>query len=323
MMMIHRTLTKLTFGGTHQPATMEISAISVDLSGKELWPSGASVLAAFLPKCTYVLYMYLGLYPLLILQSDIPNTLSDIRALTHLDVSSSDIGQLVPPEGWEAHANGTHYRQHGGDWTITVPAGAQPLGVIAIAIAIPDMGVLSVLSLKNNALGTKEAGKVLGEMLKENSVLKELDLSDNRYYNGGWFGWKTDPEFAEELAAGIKDNGAISSVNLLKNNIGVAQADDLVSILKDHPTLKSLCGNKGNETALDMSGKVNGAADAIMLVTEIIDNGVISTFTFSGDHHDGSGLQWKRPRYIWRHHALGIPPKVHVSIRYVPTTDAT
>ena len=61
-------------------------------------------------------------------------------------------------------------------------------------------------------------------------------------------------------------------MNLLKNDIGVAQAEDLVIILKDHPTLKSLCGNKGNETALDMSGKMNGAADAIMLVAEIIDN---------------------------------------------------
>jgi hypothetical protein len=54
MMMIHRTLTKLTFGATNHPATLEISMISADLSWKELGPSGASVLAAFLPKCTYV-----------------------------------------------------------------------------------------------------------------------------------------------------------------------------------------------------------------------------------------------------------------------------
>ena len=51
MMMIHRTLTKLTFGATNQPATMEISMISADLSRKELGPSGASALAAFLHKC--------------------------------------------------------------------------------------------------------------------------------------------------------------------------------------------------------------------------------------------------------------------------------
>jgi hypothetical protein len=37
-------------------------------------------------------------------------------------------------------------------------------------------------------------------------------------------------------------------VNLLKNKINVTQAENLVRILKEHPTLKSLCGNKGDET---------------------------------------------------------------------------
>jgi hypothetical protein len=67
------------------------------------------------------------------------------------------------------------------------------------------------------------------------------------------------------------------SVNLLKNDIGVEQAGALVIILKEHPTLKSLCGNKGEETELDMSGKMNGAEDAIMLAAEIIDNGALSS----------------------------------------------
>jgi hypothetical protein len=43
------------------------------------------------------------------------------------------------------------------------------------------------------------------------------------------------------------------SVNLLQNTIGIDQA--LASILKEHPTLKSLCGNSGEETELDMSNK--------------------------------------------------------------------
>jgi hypothetical protein len=71
-------------------------------------------------------------------------------------------------------------------------------------------------------------------------------------------------------------NRAILSVNLLKNSIGVDQAEALVIILKEHPTLKSLCGNKGNETELDMSGKMDGAEDAIMLAAEVVDNGGLS-----------------------------------------------
>jgi hypothetical protein len=72
-------------------------------------------------------------------------------------------------------------------------------------------------------------------------------------------------------------------VNLLKNSIGVGQAKDLVSILKEHPTLKSLCGNKGNETELDMSVKVNGAGDAIMLAAEVVDNRAMTSLNLASN----------------------------------------
>ena len=50
----------------------------------------------------------------------------------------------------------------------------------------------------------------------------------------------------------ILAKGALASVNILNNNIGAEHAQKLVAILKEHATLKSLCGNKGNETELDM-----------------------------------------------------------------------
>ena len=80
------------------------------------------------------------------------------------------------------------------------------------------------------------------------------------------------------------DNRAISSVNLLLNDIGIDQAENLVGILKEHPTLKSLCGNTGNETELDMSSKMGGAADAIMLVPEIVDNMVMTSLNLSDNN---------------------------------------
>jgi hypothetical protein len=75
-------------------------------------------------------------------------------------------------------------------------------------------------------------------------------------------------------------NGAISSVNLLQNPIGIDQAKALASILKEHPTLKSICGNSGEETELDMSGKEIGAEGAIMLAPEIAGNGALTKLTF-------------------------------------------
>jgi hypothetical protein len=72
-------------------------------------------------------------------------------------------------------------------------------------------------------------------------------------------------------------NRAISSVNFLKNEIGTEQAQALASIFKMHSTLKSLCGNKGDEIELDMRGKMSGAGDAVMLAAEIVDNGALAS----------------------------------------------
>jgi hypothetical protein len=83
------------------------------------------------------------------------------------------------------------------------------------------------------------------------------------------------------LANAIPNMEAISSINLLQNNLNTDQAGALVSMLKKHPTLKSLCGNEGDETELEMSSKMSGAGDAIMLVAEIVDNGALLHFDIS------------------------------------------
>jgi hypothetical protein len=90
----------------------------------------------------------------LIPRSDIPDTLSGIRALTSLDVSHNDVGQLVLPEGWSEnqglyggidgykHTDGREQNENPG----------KPEGIIAIANVIPDMGVLASLNLADNRL---------------------------------------------------------------------------------------------------------------------------------------------------------------------------
>jgi Ran GTPase-activating protein (RanGAP) involved in mRNA processing and transport len=113
-------------------------------------------------------------------------------------------------------------------------------------------------------------------MLAVNTVLKQLDLS----------GCNMQTDSTKAFAVGIRDNGAISSVNVLFNDIGTEQAQALANILKEHATLKSLCGNKGNETELDMSGKQFkrlGAEGAIMLAPEIADNGALTKLDISGN----------------------------------------
>ena len=90
------------------------------------------------------------------------------------------------------------------------------------------------------------------------------------------------PEGVIALSNAISANGALVSANLLNNGIDAEQAQNLATVLKEHATLKSLCGNTGDETELDMSGKGIGADGAIMLVPEIAVNGALAKFTFSG-----------------------------------------
>ena len=81
------------------------------------------------------------------------------------------------------------------------------------------------------------------------------------------------------------------TANLLNNRIGVEQAQKLVAVLKEHPTLKSLCGNKGDETELDMSGKEIGADGAIMLVPEIVTNGALTSLNLAGNRLFAEGAK--------------------------------
>jgi hypothetical protein len=50
------------------------------------------------------------------------------------------------------------------------------------------MRALSLLSLKDNRLATKEGGKALVQALTINSTLKELDVSSNNWQEYGTFG---------------------------------------------------------------------------------------------------------------------------------------
>jgi Ran GTPase-activating protein (RanGAP) involved in mRNA processing and transport len=93
------------------------------------------------------------------------------------------------------------------------------------------------------------------------------------------------------LANVIPDMGALSSVNLLKNGVLMEQAKALANILKEHPTLKSLCGNSGEETELGMSGKEIGAEGAIMLAPEIAGNGSLTSLDISDNYLSAEGTK--------------------------------
>jgi hypothetical protein len=142
-----------------------------------------------------------------------------------------------------------------------------------------------VLNLASNNLGalvlpegwTKNFGEVDG---KYGNVFTHADGTKQMEHPG-------KPEGIIALANAIPDMGALSSVNLLKNVITFEQAQNLAGILIKHPALKSLCGNSGDETELDMRGKDISidAGGAIMLAAEILGNRALTKLIFGGDRY--------------------------------------
>ena len=116
----------------------------------------------------------------------------------------------------------------------------------------------------------------LGAALKASATVTDLNISKNDLKS------KDIAGFAEHL----RDMGSLSSVNLLKNGIGVDQANALVKIKEAKPNLKTLCGFTLEETELDMSKQGLTPGDAVLLASDIPDMGSLSKFTFSGDHRE-------------------------------------
>jgi hypothetical protein len=149
---------------------------------------------------------------------------------------------------------------------------------IILASELPDKGALLRLDMSDNEINfniSGEAaavpGKALADALAANTVLTELNLCKNYL----------KPEFIRELAVGIGDNGAISSINLLKNKIPVEQAQELVKIMQTKENLTTLCGLSREETELDFSDQHLGAGDAMLIANDISDMKAISSLNLA------------------------------------------
>jgi hypothetical protein len=161
------------------------------------------------------------------------------------------------------------------------------VGPAAIVDAIKDNGAPSSINLLKNAIPVEQAQELVKIMQANENLTSLCGLSRE----------ETELDFSgQNLGAGdvvlianeISNMGAILSVNFLKTKIGVVQAKALASILKEHPTLKSLCGNSGEETELDMSDKAMYAGHGIMLVPEIADNGALIKLDIRGGNLIGA-----------------------------------
>jgi hypothetical protein len=242
-----------------------------------------------------------GTYGAVALAKGVAEGLRDNGALTSLDMSSNNLGGVILAPGWKSQQKGSrtlYYQEGAKTGQFNSPPGCGPLGIIALANAIPDMGAISSVNLLKNKIGIDQADALVS-MLNEHPTLKSLCGNTGNETELDMSGKMNGPEDAIMLVAEIAGNGAILSVNLLQNKTGIDQAKILASILKEHATLKSLCGNTGDETELNMRDKKMGAGDAIMLAAEIVDNGALTSLNLASNDIGG----YKDKTYPYTFHA--------------------
>jgi hypothetical protein len=95
------------------------------------------------------------------------------------------------------------------------------IGIIALANAIPDMGVLTRLDISEN--GLRVAGtKALTEGLKGNQIMTELNISSNGMGRSG----------AIALVNAMPDMGVLTSLNLSSNLLKAKGAKIVAGAIK-------------------------------------------------------------------------------------------
>jgi hypothetical protein len=134
-----------------------------------------------------------------------------MRALTSLDISENSLyaeGTKLLAGALKNNQIMTALNISSNDITSDGVGYVDMSGVAALADAMPGMRAMSKLNLSENSIITRQAGKALADMLKANSVLTELNISNCADYTGDSDG----PGFAQELAVGISGNGALTKL---------------------------------------------------------------------------------------------------------------
>ena len=127
-------------------------------------------------------------------------------------------------------------------------------------------GALTSLNMSKNSLLNKESGKALADALKENSTLRELDVSNN--YEVYVKSSQDGVGFAEELAIGVSASRALVKFDISKNGLYAAGGKALAEALNGNQVMTelNLAGNSlglvTRNGAADMSGVI-AVSDAI------------------------------------------------------------
>ena len=166
-------------------------------------------------------------------------------------------------------------------------------GLVALAKALRINRTLSVVNVLNNRIDLSDIDDRVSQItavFMESSSLTSICGFKESQTEADFAGCGLDQADARLLEVELSCSSRFTSINLIRNEFGVAAAEGLVKIKASNPDLKTLCGAigpYGNEVELDLntSSTEFAAADAVLYASDLQSNPAFSALckvTFSG-----------------------------------------
>jgi hypothetical protein len=221
------------------------------------------------------------------------DVIPDMGALTSLDISDNGLhaeGTKLLAEALKSNQIMTALNISSNNMTYDGDKDFEDMsGVAALADAMPGMRALSKLVMRQNNIHGAEAGKAFADMLAQNTVVKELDLSSQK---AGTYGDALDAAFLKEFAAGISDNGAMTKIDISSNDIRAEGGKALATALKGNQVIMGL-NISSNELGIN-SDYGRDTSGVIAIADAIPDMGAMTRLNISNNQLCG---HWKTPDF--------------------------
>ena len=161
-----------------------------------------------------------------------------IRALAKFDISQNDLyaaGTKAIAEALKDNQTLTELGISSNDMDLIYGVRRGEMsGIIALAGAIPTMGAMVKFDVSSNNLRA-EGGKALGEALKDNQVLQELNVAGNMLIYKADANSEADTDMAGVIAISnaIPTMGAMTSLNISNNQLNAEGAKHIAAALPE------------------------------------------------------------------------------------------
>jgi hypothetical protein len=230
----------------------------------------------------------------------------DLKALSDALVSNTSLREL------DLAGQGSHGTCPEGVMLSTVPVmgqGDRPIGKMilqAFSAGLSDTA-LSVVNVMGNRTGKETLEMIARTIPNLISLCGIADDTTEVDFNG----LNMNADEVAILASELKQNkGALSVVNVLRNDISTKQREELINIMETKDHLTSLCGIRPDQEEANFSFQELRACDAILITNDILKNGRLLHLNISStaamDIHSGTSDRTGRQERCITYDTAGI-----------------